>query len=84
MATQVPWNKDVFAAHTMQLFDDGPLQVWHDGEQAAHCWPALYDPSGHVIPDDVVDGNGLHDVASFSFWEKPELQAVQAAVPSVH
>jgi hypothetical protein len=49
----------------MQLSADGPLQVWHDGEQSGHESPALYDPSGHIVPPFIADGNGLHSVSSF-------------------
>jgi hypothetical protein len=82
--TQLPLNRECPEAHAIQLFDDGPLHVEHDGEQAPHCWPALYDPSGHGVPLDVTAGNGLHFVASFSFTEKPFLQAMQFPVPSAH
>ena len=81
-ATQPPLNRECPEAHTIQFFDDGPLHVEHDGEQAAHCSPALYDPSGHGVPSDVTAGNGLHFVWSFSFREKPFLQAMQSPAPS--
>ena len=84
VATQLPLNRDCPEAHTMQLFDDGPLQVLHDAEQGEHSWPALKDPAGHVVPPDVTDGNGSHFVLSDSFWVKPCLQVVHAAVPSEH
>ena len=83
VATQLPLNKDP-EAHIIQLFDDGPLQVLHDGEQGEHSWPALKDPAGHVVPPDVTDGNGSHFVLSDSSWVKPDLQETQAAVPSEH
>jgi hypothetical protein len=47
VVTQLPLNKTCPVGHEMQLFDDGPLHVEHDGEQLPHCWPALYDPPGH-------------------------------------
>lgn len=69
----------------MQLFDDGPLQVLHDGEQVAHFSPVLYDPSGHgVITPFGTAGNGLHFVSSFGSWVKPFSQARQVAVSSAH
>src|SRR5271169_5917102 len=70
VATQLPLNRDWPAAHTMQLVDDGPLQVLHDEEQGEHCWPVLNDPSGHVVPPDVTAGNGVHLLLSDSFWVK--------------
>lgn len=82
--TQLPLNRDCPVAHTMQSFDEGPLQVLHDGEQAEHCWPLLNDPSGQVVPADVTDGNGMHFVLSFAFWVKFCLQEVQVDVPSAH
>lgn len=84
VATQLPLNRDCPAAHTIQLFDDGPLQVRHDGEQGEHCWPALNDPSGQGVPPDVTAGNGMHFVLSFAFCVKPCLQETQVAVPSAH
>ena len=64
VVTQLPLNNECPAAHTIQLFDDGPLQVLQDGEQGEHCWPALKAPAGHVVPSDVTDGNGSHFVLS--------------------
>ena len=84
VATQLPLNKECPEAHTIQLFDDGPLQVLHDAEQGEHSWPALKDPAGHVVPPDVTDGSGSHFVLSDSSWVKPCLQEMQVAVPSEH
>ena len=49
----------------IQLFDDGPLHVLHNGEQAGQFSPALYDPSGHSVPSDARAGNVSHNVLSF-------------------
>jgi hypothetical protein len=57
VVTQLPLNKNCPAAHMIQLFDDGPLQVLQDDEQGEHSWPALKAPDGHVVPPDVTDGN---------------------------
>lgn len=53
VATQLPLNEENPVAHSMQ-FDARPLQVSHDDEQSEHPEPTLYDPSGHLIPLDVV------------------------------
>lgn len=67
----------------MQLVDNGPLQVLHDGEQGAHSWPVLNDSGGHVELW-VTLFAGSQFFLSVKSWMNPVWQEMQSPVSSAH
>lgn len=83
--TQLPLNAYDSFAQRIQSFDVAPLQVEHAEEQLAQAVPLLLKlPSGHTVPDDVLDSTASHFVLSFASCVKPVLQARQVPVESAH
>lgn len=46
---------------------------WQSAEHAAQAVPFGNAPSGHTLPEEVVDVGGLHCVESVGDWVKSDL-----------